>query len=75
MKIRPDVRAALAAGGADKARLDIRQPHVIQPSTGEGFDRTAAFVIRAIDQHTPHAAGAQFAERDFLRAHTLMIPR
>jgi hypothetical protein len=75
MKIRPDVRAALAAGGADKARLDIRQPHLIQPSTGEGFDRTAAFVIRAIDQHAPHAAGAYFAERDFLRAHTPLIPR
>ena len=43
------------------------RPHVIGPAIGEGFDRMAAFVIRAIDQHTPHAAGAHFAERDFLR--------
>jgi hypothetical protein len=35
----------------------------------------AAFVIRAIDQHTPHSAGAHFAKRDFLGAHGPMIPQ
>jgi hypothetical protein len=57
MKIRSDVRAALAAGGADKARLDVRQTHVVRPAIGEGFDRMAAMTVRAIDQEPANVYG------------------
>jgi hypothetical protein len=46
----------------------------LHPAVGEGFDRMAAFVICAIDQHTPHAHLAHFAERDFLRAVRQNVP-
>jgi hypothetical protein len=69
VEIRPDVGATLAANLADEARLDVRQPHVIGPAVRHHLDRVTAFVIRAIDQQTPHTAGAHLAERDFLRAH------
>ncbi len=34
--VRPDIGPALAAGGADEPRLDIRQPDIIAPASGAG---------------------------------------
>jgi hypothetical protein len=53
-KLRPHFSATLAAGGADEARLDIRQPYVIRPAIGAHRCRMTATVIAAIDQHLAH---------------------
>ena len=65
-KLRPDFRAAFAAGVADKARLDIRQSYMIRPLVGADLDVMAVAMIAAIDQDVADAGRAQFAEGDFL---------
>jgi len=62
-KIRPHIRAPLAAGAADEVRLDIGQPDIIVPSLGADRDRVAALVIRAVDQNADQAH-RQFPEGD-----------
>jgi hypothetical protein len=64
-KQRPDIGAALAAGGADELRLDVRQPHMIGPAVGADRDVVAALVVPAIiDQHIADAGRAHVAECD-----------
>jgi len=41
-KFRPDVGATLAAGGADEARFDVRQPDVVSPLVGGDLVMVAA---------------------------------
>lgn len=67
-KLRPQLGAALAAGGTDEARFDVRQPDVIWPAVGADLDRMAAPVVAAMDQHLAHAGGAHLTEGDFGRA-------
>ena len=64
-KVRPDVRATLAAALAYEARLGVRQPHVVGPAVSVGLDMMRATVIAAVDQHIAGAARAHFAEGDF----------
>jgi hypothetical protein len=40
-----DISALATAGGADKLRLEIRQPHVIRPSVTADCDVVAAAII------------------------------
>jgi hypothetical protein len=47
-KLRPDIRAAFAAGGADEVRLDVGQPDMIGPTFGADGDVMAAMMIAAI---------------------------
>ena len=59
IEIRPDIGAALAAGRADKARLDVGEPDIIGPAVTAHGDKVAAFEVGAIDQqpaqaHVPH---------------------
>jgi hypothetical protein len=68
--MRSDISAALAAGPADKPRLDIGQPHIIGPSLCWHLDRLAATMVCAVDQDAGRAAAwAHFAEADLLGAH------
>jgi hypothetical protein len=64
-EFRPHVPAALAAGGADETRLDVRQPNVVRPAVGADLDRVAASVVAAIDQHLTDAGFAQLADGEF----------
>jgi hypothetical protein len=50
MKIRPDVRATMAAGSASEAGLKIAQPEIVRPLVPADGDGMAALVIAAIDQ-------------------------
>ena len=68
VEVRPDLCPAFAAGGADKARLDIRQPQLVPLAIGAQGDAMAAVLVRAIDQDTAHAHLAHVAEGDFLRS-------
>jgi hypothetical protein len=54
-ELRPYLRAALAAGGADEVLLDVRQPDVIGTAVGADLDVVTARVIAAIDQNVAHA--------------------
>ena len=47
------------------ARASIRQPDVVGPAVGVGFDVMAAAMIAAIDQDLAHAGCAHLAEGDF----------
>jgi hypothetical protein len=47
MEIGANIRAALTAGGADEAGLDVRQPHIIAPAVRADRDVMAAAVIAA----------------------------
>jgi hypothetical protein len=64
----------LAAGGADKAGLDIRKPDMIGPAIGADRD-VAAMVVAAVDQHIADAGGAQFGESDFLREGGMVVSK
>src|SRR5262249_28281468 len=68
IEVRPDIRAALAAGGTDEPRLNIRQSHVVRPVVGIHGDGMAALVVGAIDQDPAHAHLAHFAKGDLLGA-------
>ena len=50
VEIRLHVCAAMAAGPADKAGLDIGQPKIIRPGIGTDGDRVAAAVVGAVDK-------------------------
>jgi hypothetical protein len=70
IEIRPDVGPALAARGADEARLDVGQPHVVGPAIGIHRHAVAASVVGAVDEHAMHAhLASHFAEGDFLGSH------
>jgi hypothetical protein len=64
-KISAGVGATLAAGGADEARFDVRQPDVVRPAIGADLDVLPATMIAAIDKYLAHAGCAHFAEGDF----------
>ena len=49
------VGAKLAAGRANEARFEIRQPNIVRPSIAADRDEMAAPIIRAIDQEAMHA--------------------
>ncbi len=66
MEIRPNICASLSAGLADELQLDIGQPNIISPSVAADRGRTAAVVVRAIDQQAPHAGGSHLSEGDLL---------
>ena len=59
--------AAFAAGGADKARLDVRQRDVIGPAISADRDVMTATMIPGVDQHITYAECAHFPEGDFWR--------
>ncbi|MGY4378296.1 hypothetical protein ACVWZR_006578 [Bradyrhizobium sp. i1.3.1] len=69
-KLRPHLRAALAAAAANKSRLDVGKPRIIRPAVSVGLDVMAATVIAAMDQHIAHAGFAHLAEGDLLRRET-----
>jgi hypothetical protein len=58
------IRAALAAGGADEVRFDVKQPEMIRPAVRAHRNRMRATIVGAIDQHVAHAGGAHVAECD-----------
>ena len=68
MKIRPDVRSALAASRADGTQLKFGEPDFIRPRIGAGCDVVAAPIITALDRDAAHAGLAHLAEGDLLRA-------
>jgi hypothetical protein len=53
VEIRPDIRIALAAGRADEARLDVREPEVVGPSISVDRERMAAMVVGACAMSPP----------------------
>ena len=65
-KLRPHVRATLAAACIGEVGFDVGQPDMIRPAVSVGLDVVAAAVIAAIDQHVADAGGAQLAEGDLL---------
>ncbi|KJC43786.1 hypothetical protein UP06_20045 [Bradyrhizobium sp. LTSP857] len=65
IKMRPDVGAAPAAGGADRALLDVRQPDLIRPAVRAQGNMVAA---AAVDQDAPNTHFAHLAEGDLHRA-------
>jgi hypothetical protein len=46
---RANIGAALTAAGADKPRLNVRQPHVVSPSVRNDRDRIRAVEIGTVD--------------------------
>ena len=68
-KFRPGLGAALAAGGTDKAWLNIRQPDVVGPAVGTDLDMVAASVIAAIDQQSGDGPRHRVVSRTFSEAH------
>jgi hypothetical protein len=66
-KLRPHVRAALAAACTGEARFDVGEADIIGPAVSVGFDVVAAAMVPAIDQNIADAGCAQFAEGNFLR--------
>jgi hypothetical protein len=76
MKIRPDIRAALAASLTGEARLDVGQPGIIRPAVAADRGPMAAPEIRAIDQEAANAGGAHFGEGDLLAGfwHAVILP-
>jgi len=47
VEIRPDVSAAIAAGGARETISKIRQPHVVRPLIGADPDPVRALIVGA----------------------------
>jgi len=62
----PYVGTPLAAGGADKPWLKIRQPNVIRPSVAADRDVMAASIISTVDQEAANARGTHLGKRDLL---------
>jgi hypothetical protein len=60
--------AALAADGADKTRLDIRQPNIIRPPVAADRGPVRAPAVATIDQQTTDAGRAHFGEGDLSRS-------
>jgi hypothetical protein len=56
----------MAAGPADKPRLNIGQPNVIRPKIAADGDRVAAAVVDAIDKQPANAAFGHLGKGDFL---------
>ena len=67
MKVRPRVRASLAADPAGEALLDIGQLDIGPPIAADQ-DRVAAAVVGAKDKQPTHAHVAHLGEGDFLGA-------
>ena len=67
IEIRPRVGAPLAAGRADKSRLDIREAEIVGPRIAADRDRVATLEIGALDQQAAHAAAAHQGKCDPLR--------
>ena len=65
-KVRSDVRTVLAASGADEARLDVGQTHMIGPTIRAERRRVTALVVGAVDDHFVHSGFAHLAERYLL---------
>lgn len=65
-EVRPHLGAALAAGGAHEARLEIGNPGIIWPGTSAGRNRVAAVVIGAIEQELAHTGRAHVGKGDLL---------
>ena len=64
VEVRPHVSAALAAGRANEARLDIGQPDIIGPAIAADGDRMTAAKVPAINEDPAHAHVAHFGEGD-----------
>jgi hypothetical protein len=68
IRITAYVGTTLAACGADKAVLNIREPNVIRPAISAHRDIVAAAIVLTINEEPPYALGAEFCEGDFLGA-------
>jgi hypothetical protein len=76
VEVRPDLCPALAAGGADKARLDIGKPDLIGPAVCAEGDGMAATILGAIDKDAVHAhIATHLAEGDLLGSHDELFGR
>ena len=67
MKIRPHVRAALAARLANEPIFDVGEPDIVGPLIGAGRDVMRAVIVAAIDQDAANTGFAHLAKRDLLR--------